>query len=73
MPLSHEHVGSKIPAKIQIYILSRAEILITLCYEIPCSTYSPCLASLASLSLPKFDVVSEILRELGHDNFSNLL
>ena len=37
MPLSHEHVGSKIPAKIQIYILSRAELLITLCYEIPCN------------------------------------
>ena len=37
MPLSHEHVGSKIPAKIQIYILTRAELLITLCYEIPCN------------------------------------
>ena len=40
MLLSHEHVESKIPAKIQIYILTRAEILITLCYEIPC-TYLP--------------------------------
>ena len=36
MPLSHEHLGSKIPAKIQIYTLTRAELLITLCYEIPC-------------------------------------
>ena len=35
MPLSHEHVGFKISAKIKIYILSRAELLITLCYEIP--------------------------------------
>ena len=35
MPLSHEHIGSKIPAKIQTYTLSRAELLITLCYEIP--------------------------------------
>ena len=25
MPLSHEHVGSKILAKIKIYILTRAE------------------------------------------------
>ena len=38
MLLSHEHVGSKIPAKIQIYILTRAELLITLCYEIPCTS-----------------------------------
>ena len=37
MPFSHEHIGSKIPAKIQIYILTRAELLITLCYEIPCT------------------------------------
>ena len=36
MPLSHEQVGSKIAAKIQIYMLTRAELLITLCYEIPC-------------------------------------
>ena len=35
MPLSHEHLGSKIPAKIKIYTLTRAELLITLCYEIP--------------------------------------
>ena len=39
MPLSHEHVESKIPAKIQIYILTRAELLITLCYEIPCTIH----------------------------------
>jgi hypothetical protein len=36
MALSHEHVGSKILAKIKIYILSRAELLCTLCNEIPC-------------------------------------
>ena len=35
MPLSHEHLTSKMPAKIQIYILSRAELLITLCYIYP--------------------------------------
>ena len=37
MPLSHEHVGSKISAKIKIYIFTRAELLITLCNEIPCT------------------------------------
>ena len=36
MTLPHKHVGSKISAK-KIYILSRAELLITLYYEIPCS------------------------------------
>ena len=36
MPLSHEHVGSKILAEIKIYILTRAELLCPLCYEIPC-------------------------------------
>ena len=36
MGLSHEHVRPKILAKIKIYVLTRAELLITLCYEIPC-------------------------------------
>ena len=36
MPLSQEHVGSKIVAKIKIYKLTRAELLLNLCYEIPC-------------------------------------
>ena len=36
MALSHEHVESKIPAKINTNMLTRAELLITLCYEIPC-------------------------------------
>ena len=39
MTLSHEHVGSKIVAKIKISILTRAELLFTLCYEIPCTFY----------------------------------
>ena len=38
MLLSHEHVGSKIPAKINTYMLTRAELLINLCYEIPCKS-----------------------------------
>ena len=37
MPLSHEHVGSKILAKIKMYTLTRAELLFNLCYEIPCT------------------------------------
>ena len=37
MPLTYEHVGSKKPAKVNTYMLTRAELLITLCYEIPCS------------------------------------
>ena len=36
MSLSHEHVGPKILAKIKIYVLTRAELLFPLCYEIPC-------------------------------------
>ena len=37
MSLSHEHVGSKIPAKINMFMLTRASLLIHLCYEIPCN------------------------------------
>ena len=36
MALSHEHVGSNISAKIKICILGRAELLYTVCNEIPC-------------------------------------
>ena len=46
MPLSHEHVGSKIVAKIKIYILARAELLFNLCYEIPCIIASIAMARL---------------------------
>ena len=39
MPLlSYEHVGSKISAKIKIYVLTRAKLLFPLSYEIPCMT-----------------------------------
>ena len=37
MGLTSEHVGSKILAKIKGYVLTRAELLIALCYEIPCT------------------------------------
>ena len=36
MGLTNEHVRPKILAKIKIYVLTRAELLITLCFEIPC-------------------------------------
>ena len=36
MGLTNEHVVPKILAKIKIYVLTRAELLFTLCYEIPC-------------------------------------
>ena len=36
MSLSHEHVGLKILAKIKIYILSRAKLLLSVWDEIPC-------------------------------------
>ena len=41
MCLTNEDVGSKIVAKIKIYILIRAELLFNLCYEIPCSKQPP--------------------------------
>ena len=37
MCLTNEHVGPNILSKIKIYVLTRAELLFTLCYEIPCS------------------------------------
>ena len=37
MGLTNEHVGPRILAKIKTYVLTRAELLITLCYEIPCN------------------------------------
>ena len=37
MGLTNEHVGPKILAKIKIYVLTRAELLFQVCYEIPCS------------------------------------
>ena len=36
MGLTNENVGPKILAKIKIYVLTRAELLFPLCYEIPC-------------------------------------
>ena len=37
MGQTNENVGPKILAKIKIYVLTRAELLFKVCYEIPCS------------------------------------
>ena len=37
--LSNELIGPKILAKIKIYILTKAELLCPLCYEIPCTLH----------------------------------
>ena len=39
MGLTNENVGPKILAKIKIYVLTRAELLFKVCYEIPCMKY----------------------------------
>ena len=43
MGLTNELVGSKKPVKINAFMLTRAELLITLCYEIPCTRKSETL------------------------------
>ena len=37
---TNEHVGPKILAKIKIYVLTRAELLFQVCYEIPCTSWT---------------------------------
>ena len=53
MGLSHEHIGPKILAKIQIYTLTRAELLFTLCDEIPCMTKLVMLLEMCLSSMKK--------------------
>ena len=38
MGLTNEHEGPKMVVKIKIYVITRAELLFNLCYEIPCTT-----------------------------------
>ena len=59
MGLSHEHVGPKILAKIKIYLLTRAEFIFPLFYEIPCTW----ILDIAHNS------TSSILRPLQTDHF----
>ena len=46
MWVSQEHIGPLIFKKIQMYILTRAELLFTLCYEIPCMKHTVVTPSL---------------------------
>ena len=41
MGLTNEHVRSKVLEKIKVSVLTRAELLFNLCYEIPCILKSP--------------------------------
>ena len=69
MALSHEHVESKIPAKINTNMLTREEFLITLCYEIPCITQKD--ASRGTYIVHLFlQYVRE--RNLNHFNFQKI-
>ena len=52
MSLSHEHVRPKILGKIKTYVLTRAELLFNLCYEIPCRWF--CLEIFKSRKTKKF-------------------
>ena len=40
MSLSRENVGPKIATNIKVYILTRSELLCSLCYEIPCNSHN---------------------------------
>ena len=42
MGLTDEHVGPKILAKNKIYVLTRAELLFTLCYEMKMKSTTKC-------------------------------
>ena len=55
MGLTNEHVGPKILAKIKIYVLTRAELLFTVCYEIPCTT------DVTLLFLPQLNILISII------------
>ena len=69
MPLTYEDVGSKKPAKINTYLLTSAELLITLCYEIPCITQKD--ASRGTYIVHLFlQYVRE--RNLNHFNFQKI-
>ena len=69
MGLTNEHVGPKILAKIKIYVLTRAELLITLCYEIPCSSAQPSRPCLKNCQNGTFWSVHGIWKFLGPNDF----
>ena len=58
MGVSHEQAESKIFEKIQIYILTRAELLFTLCFETPLSL--ACHSTTANIITVSFQSEKEI-------------
>ena len=58
MSLSHEYVGPKILGKIKIYVLTRAELLFPLCYEIPCT--------LNNVNIPSFLQILLVMGTFGN-------
>ena len=70
MSLSHEHVGLKILAKIKIYILSRAKLLITVWDEIPCSSNMLYVILLKGVATKNF---AEKTRQITEVKILNLL
>ena len=62
MGLTNENVGPKILAKIKIYDLTRAELLFTLCYEIPCNRTK--ILKIISLDFGRNDVFMKSFRFL---------
>ena len=69
MSLSHEHVGSRILAKCKMYTLARAELLFTLCYEIPCTLLGPHTAVYRMLKI-SYNISSR--RDHQQENADNL-
>jgi hypothetical protein len=61
MPLAYEHIGSKKPTKINTYTLTRAELLITLCYETPCKTIETLALALLPLNISAVGSVGWLL------------
>ena len=66
MFLSHEHVGSKIPAKINTYMLTRAGLLITLCYE------TPCMSKRVKIKQQDFDLALAFDQSESSEKFSGM-
>ena len=70
MALSHKHVGSKILPKIKLYIHTRAELLINLCYEIPCTIHIWRLYQSINQNLSSiFDLFDRRMNQTGRTTF----
>ena len=63
MGLTNENVGPKISAKIKIYVLTRAELLFKVCYEIPCIYGKFCCLLFYKNCLSDKPFISEIMSD----------